>query len=78
MCWKMRRTNLSNGIKRMKNPFLHGEVFVCPINCISETLIHALSQEIGSNDFIQGTICFTIVTNGKAVITNTCLRLPNL
>jgi hypothetical protein len=78
MCWKMLRTNLSNGTKRMNNPFFHGEVFVFPLNFIPETLMYTLSQEIGSNDFIQGTICFTIVTNGKAVITNTCLRLPNL
>lgn len=74
----MLRANLSNGIKWMNNPFLHGEVFVFLFNFITETLVHTLSQEIGSNDFIQGTICFTIVTNGKAVITNTCLRLPNL
>lgn len=74
----MLRANLSNGTKWMNNPFFHGEVFVFLFNFILETLVHSFSQEIGSNDFIQGTICFTIVTNGKAVITNTCLRLPNL
>lgn len=46
MCWKMLRTNLSNGTKGMNNPFFHGEVFAFPIKCISETLMHTLSKKL--------------------------------